>query len=145
VHWGLFKEQVHRNLPEMRVIGDGSNVVLGEYDRNAIDVDTHFETHHLGQVRDPARLRHKWRIEHKLKLPSPKWDRTPGFLFDLAPHDWFDPDFLDDLRTYEGPWVKEVREHPDEFVRDEMKLYHYLRGRETGTHQTLPAAPAGRP
>jgi hypothetical protein len=135
VHWGLFKNQVHRNLPAMRVIGDGSNVVLGDFADEDVDVETHFETHHLGQVRQAARLRHKWRIEHRLKLDTPKWDRTPGFMFDLAPHDWFDRDYLDDLCTYEGPWVKEVRDAPAEFVRDDMKLYEFLRQREADTRQ----------
>jgi hypothetical protein len=138
VNWGLFKEQVHRNDPKMRVIGDGSNVVCGTHSKDLIDYDTHFETHHMGQVRNPARLRHKWRIEHKLKLATPKWDKTPGFMFDLAPHDWFDRDYLEDLRTYDGPWVQEVVNNPAEFIRDEMKLYEFLRNRESATARPEP-------
>lgn len=131
VTWALFKHQVHRNDSDIRVIGDGSNVVVqGRPDEEVVDYATYFETHHMGQVRYAARLRHKWKIEHKLKLETPKRDLTPGFMFDMAPHDWFDADFLDDLHTYEGPWVKEVRENPDEFVRDDWKLYQFLQQRE---------------
>ena len=53
----------------------------------------------------------------------------PSFLFDLFPHDWADPAYLPDLRTYEGPFVKAVRDNPDEFVRDGFKLYEYLKAR----------------
>jgi hypothetical protein len=51
----------------------------------------------------------------------------PGFLFDLFPHKWTDPDYLPHLRTYEGPYVRAVRDNPDEFVRDRFRLYHYLK------------------
>jgi glycosyltransferase involved in cell wall biosynthesis len=132
VRWFVRKRQIHRNLPEMSVVGDGSHVSIdGRLDvLTGVDPDRDFEAHHMGQVRSPARLRQKWKIQHKLKQDSPRQDRTPGILFDLAPHDWFDKEYLDDLRTYEGPFVKAVREAPDEFIRDGMKLYEYLNMRD---------------
>ena len=36
------------------------------------------------------------------------------------------PDFIDDLRVYDGPYVAAVRNDPAEFTRDEMKLYEFL-------------------
>jgi hypothetical protein len=130
VRWFVWKRQIHRNLDSIRVVGDGSHVVLEGRPDDPLDAEPYFECHHMGHVRSAARLRHKWRIEHKLKLDSPKQDRTPGFVFDLAPHDWFDPQFLEDLRIYDGPHVKAVRDDPAEFVRDDDKLYEFLRKRD---------------
>ena len=53
----------------------------------------------------------------RFKLP------IPGFLFDLFPHRWDDPQFFDDLEVYEGPYIKAVLENPREFVRDGLKTY----------------------
>jgi glycosyltransferase involved in cell wall biosynthesis len=126
VLWPCFKRQIHRNQDNIRVVHDGSNVVVEAGPDEVEDADPYFECHHMGQVRYPARLRQKWRIEHKLKLDSPKQDRTPGIMFDLAPHDWFDRQYLDDLRVYRGRSVQAVRDNPEEFVRDGMKLYEFL-------------------
>jgi glycosyltransferase involved in cell wall biosynthesis len=130
VKWPAIKYPIHRNDPQMHVWGDGSNVeLLGQGD-DAIDTTLWFECHHMGFVRSPARLRQKWRIMHKLKQTVPTRDRMPGFVYDLVPHDWLDPDFLEDLRIYEGPFAKAVRDDPDEFVRDDLKLFEYLKSRQ---------------
>jgi hypothetical protein len=130
VTWAGFKRQIHRNQENIRVVHDGSNVVVEGGPDEVADSDPFFECHHTGQIRRPARLRQKWRVEHKLKLDSPKQDRTPGIVFDLAPHDWFDKQYLDDLIVYQGPLVKAIRDDPAEFVRDDDKLYDFLRNRD---------------
>jgi glycosyltransferase involved in cell wall biosynthesis len=124
--WPVFKYPVHRNLPEMRVWGDGSNVELLGAGRK-VDTSVSIECHHMGFVRWPARLRHKWKVQAKLNLEKPTKDRTPGFVFDLAPHNWFDQEYVDDLEIYEGPYIKAVVDDPAEFVRDDMKLFEHLR------------------
>jgi len=37
-----------------------------------------------------------------------------------------DSDFLGDLSVYDGPFIRAVRENPEEFVRDALVLYEYL-------------------
>jgi glycosyltransferase involved in cell wall biosynthesis len=128
VKWPVHKYPVHRNIPEIEMSGDGSNVIVAA-DRHGdhVDFENAFECHHFGAVRHASRLRQKWRIEHKLlREATPKWDRVPGVVYDLAPHDWFDKDFLDDLDIYEGRQVGVVQEDPNEFVRDDFALLHYL-------------------
>jgi len=132
IGWFKFKRQIHRNQDNIEVVYDGSNAVVVGGPDEVLDSDPFFECHHMGQIRSPARLRQKWRIEHKLKLESPKQDRTPGIMFDLAPHDWFDAQFLDDLRVYTGRPVQAVRDNPDEFTRDGMKVYEFLLKRDGG-------------
>jgi hypothetical protein len=87
-------------------------------------------------VRHPARLREKWkRLPYSEAKNGEKKKRVllPSFLFNLFPHDWRDPQYLADLRVYEGPHIKAVRENPSEFVRDGFKLYNFLQAkRETG-------------
>jgi glycosyltransferase involved in cell wall biosynthesis len=121
--------RIHRNLSTMEVWGDGHNVRIAgkEYDEASVARET-FAMHHFGCVRNPARLRQKWRTQAKQHdTRNPKWDRLPGLLFDMMPHQWKDEDFLGDLATYEGPHVQAVRDDPDEFVRDDFLLYDYLR------------------
>lgn len=149
IRWGTFKYPVHRNLESIRVVGDGSNVVVDGHDIHfpqqlpspgdgsaLVEWGTQFECHHMGQIRKPARLRQKWHVQSRLKAGRPRFVRTPGVLFDLAPHDWFDNDFLGDLRIYDGPLVKAVRDDPQEFVRDDMKLYEYLKARDESSPQS---------
>ena len=125
-NWPVFKHTIHRNLNDMEVWGDGSNVRL----KGSAPVshhDKYFDCHHFGAVRNAARLRQKWHMHLKLSdTKNPRWDRTPGFLFDLMPYDWFDKDFLEYLAIYNGPFIKAVREDPDEFVRDNYVLYNFL-------------------
>jgi glycosyltransferase involved in cell wall biosynthesis len=123
--------RIHRNLPEIEVWGDGANVRVagsgGETPRTAEDV---FEVHHFGTVRNPARLRQKWRTQARQhNAENPRWDRAPGFLFDMFPHRWDDPDMLPALDVYEGPYIQAVRDDPAEFTRDDMWLYEHLKAR----------------
>jgi hypothetical protein len=129
--WPVTKAVIHRNLPEMRVWGDGSNVLLGDGADAPDTVDeTTFECHHFGCVRHAARLRQKWRMQYKINFAEkPKFDRTPGFVYDWLPHKWDDPDFLNDLAVYDGPLVKAVRDNPAEFVRDDWRLLELLQSR----------------
>lgn len=118
--------RIHRNLPAVEVWGDGANVRIAGRENAPIASDT-FDVHHFGSVRNPARLRQKWRTQAKQHDPtSPKWDKTPSMLFDLFPHKWDDAEFLDYLGVYDGPFIKAVRDDPQEFVRDDFWLYEYL-------------------
>ncbi len=125
--------RIHRNLPEVVVWGDGANVRT-EWDT----IDKYrqapaFDCHHFGEVRDPARLRQKWRTQarqHDEK--NARWDRVPGKIFDLLPHKWDDPDLLPRMDVYEGPYIQAVREDPDEFVRDEFQIYELLKKQRSG-------------
>ena len=92
------------------------------------EADSLFTCHHFGCVRNPARLREKWRnMRGRLYNAEQPRFRLPSFLFNLFPHDWADPDYLPYLRVYDGPYVKAVRDNPAEFVRDGLKLYKYLK------------------
>jgi hypothetical protein len=126
-HWPVTKLTIHRNLDNIEIWGDGSNVRV----RGSTDITLYgaplCDCHHFGFVRNPARLRQKWRIQQKMFHDAkPRWDHTPGFLYDLMPHSWEDKDFLDDLALYEGPYVQAVRNNPDEFVRDQFALLEVL-------------------
>jgi hypothetical protein len=126
--WPVHKRIIHRNLEDVEVWGDGGEVrrkaVPDSHEAPALDI----ECHHFGYVRNPARLRQKWRTQH-LQYSRSKWDRTPGFVFDLLPFDWFDEQFLGDLRIYDGPVVRSVEENPREFVRDDYRLLDFLLSR----------------
>lgn len=122
--------RIHRNRPDIEVWGDGSDVRVTGQDVPAPGTvaDEVFTVHHFGTVRRPARLRQKWRTQAKQHdKKNPTWDKVPGFVFDMMPHQWNDEDFLRDLAIYDGPPIKAVRDNPDEFVRDDMWLYEYLR------------------
>jgi glycosyltransferase involved in cell wall biosynthesis len=123
--------RIHRNLPEVEVWGDGANVrVHGRENEAAIVAEETFDVHHFGNVRNPARLRQKWRVQAKQHNASnPRWDRVPGFVFNLFPHRWSDEDFLKDLAIYEGPHIAAVRDDPGEFTRDDSWLYEHLKAR----------------
>jgi len=126
--WPFIKYTVHRNIPNIEIWGDGSNVrVQGtDYEDETIYGSILAEVHHFGFVRDPARLREKWRKQY-LRNFKRKWDWLPGFLFRLFPHRWDDPYFLNDLEIYEGPYIRAVRENPQEFIRDNLFLYRLLK------------------
>lgn len=129
--WPATKHTIHRNLAEIEVWGDGSNVRFKGYDDKSKYSDNAFECHHFGFVRNPARLRQKWRIQNRVygsKDNGFKW--IPKFLFALFPHKWVDPDFIDDLTKYEGPYINTVLENPTEFVRDKFQLYELLNKHE---------------
>lgn len=130
-NWPEYKYTLHRNIPNLEVWGDGSNVAFKSENGQLIFKDSRlysedsFICHHFGYVRNPARLREKWRMQastyrKKTRLFIPK------FLFDLFPHKWLDKNFLEDLSIYHGPYLKAVRENPQEFIRDDFKLYNHL-------------------
>jgi hypothetical protein len=118
--------RIHRNREDVEVYGDGSDVRLASRDAGAVDPEAWFEDHHFGEVRRPARLRHKWRIQGRQHGAKPRWSRMPAVLFNLFPYDWFDKDYLGHLGIYPGPYIRAVRDNPREFVRDDFKLYDYL-------------------
>jgi hypothetical protein len=123
--------RIHRNRPEIEVWGDGANVSFGgrPHDVWTSDEET-FTVHHFGSVREPSRLRQKWRIQAKQHDEAkPRWDRVPAFLFNLFPHKWSDPAVIDSLAVYEGPFIQAVRDDPDEFVRDRFATYNTLKKR----------------
>jgi glycosyltransferase involved in cell wall biosynthesis len=124
--------RIHRNLPTIEVWGDGANVSEGgkAHDVWSEGLDTAFEVHHFGSVREPSRLRQKWRTQAKQhNEQKPTWDRLPAFLFNLFPHKWNDPEVLKDLAVYDGPVIEAVKKDPDEFVRDRFAVYEQLRRR----------------
>lgn len=132
--WPKWKFAIHRNLPLIEAWGDGANVRhQQQHDINdrSIYGEAFLTVHHFGTVRHAARLRQKWRHQSLRNRhgsnKKPKWDRTPGVVFDLMPHKWDDPDFMEDLTIYDGPFVEAVNKNPDEFVRDEFVLYNLLK------------------
>ena len=124
-NWPVYKHVIHRNRTDIEVWGDGSNVAItGQPNQHTGEM---FDCHHYGAVRNPARLRQKWRtLYNQYHAGKPRWSRMPGFLFDLFPHRWNDPYFVGDLKVYEGTPVQAVRENPDEFVRDRFQMYKLL-------------------
>jgi glycosyltransferase involved in cell wall biosynthesis len=132
VRWPAVKNVIHRNMPNIVNWGDGSNVsVSGVPDAETVDQQEAFECHHMGFVRHPARLRQKWRMQSKLLAgASTTIDWMIGSLFNFAPHDWLDKQFLDDLTIYDGQPCQAVRDDPNEFIRDKNKVLDYLRKRQ---------------
>ena len=127
VNWPGRKMALHRNVPEIEVWGDGSNVRVRGTQAAPEESAEEFACHHFGFVRSAARLREKWRnLQGNLHNSRRKWFRVPSFVFDWFPHKWADPQFLPDLEVYEGPYIQAVRENPDEFVRDGLSLYNLL-------------------
>lgn len=123
----MTKRILHRNLPEIEIYGDGSDVGLPN-GIASIEATERFACHHFGEVRKASRLRHKWRIQGNRDIRD-KWDWMPPVLFDLFPHKWVSGDVMPHLHVYEGPFVQAVRENPNEFVRDNFVLYNALKNR----------------
>lgn len=123
--------RIHRNLPEVEVWGDGANVQLrGRDEDTSLVASETFPVHHFGSVRNPARLRQKWRTQAKQhNIQNPRWDNAPSFLFDVFPHRWDDPDCLPDLDIYDGPYIQAVRDDPEEFTRDGFEVVRLLSGK----------------
>ncbi len=116
--------RIHRNLEDIEVWGDASCVRRAN-DPDAVDQEHLFDVHHFGEVRDAARLRQKWHEQYlENKLNKSRW--VPEIAFKLLPHQWLDPDILPRLRIYDGPLMQTVRDNPDEFTRDGMKVLKYL-------------------
>lgn len=119
------KQVLHRNLPDIEILGDGSDVRRRNGDASNVAPEQ-FECHHFGEVRKASRLRHKWRVQANRDMKG-QWDWMPAFLFDLFPHKWATIDVLPYLHAYEGPFVKAVVDNPKEFVRDRFVLYDAVR------------------
>jgi hypothetical protein len=128
MNWPVKKAVLHRNLPDIEVWGDGSNV--RQIDKNIPVTGPIATCHHFGFVRNASRLRQKWRMQHFMhrhgSTRKPRWDWMPSFIFDLLPHRWDDPDIMPYLVMYGGPIVKAVRDNPKEFVRDGFKTIKLL-------------------
>jgi hypothetical protein len=126
--WPQRKFTVHRNLPNIENWGDGSNVRIAgheDYGDSSIYGDVLAEVHHFGFVRNPARLRQKWRNQYLHNTGGGRnW--IPSFVYDLFPHKWDDPQFLNDLAPYDGPYIGAVTTDPSEFVRDDLRLYKLI-------------------
>jgi glycosyltransferase involved in cell wall biosynthesis len=124
--------RIHRNLPEIEVWGDGANVRFSGQDHTTLSFTGEAASvHHFGQVRNPARLRQKWRTQSRQHNEAkPRWDWVPGFVFNWLPHDWNDPDFFERLQVYDGPYIQAVRDNPQEFTRDDMQLIDLLAKRD---------------
>lgn len=128
VSWPARKMIIHRNVPEVEFWGDGSNVRIRNQEFCWDATDQSFTVHHFGMVRDPAILRSKWWLQGRAIAGKRTIIEPPKWVFRLFPHDWFDPEFFSDLRVYGGPDIKAVRDNPEEFVRDGMKLAAAIRG-----------------
>jgi glycosyltransferase involved in cell wall biosynthesis len=127
VGWPSRKMVIHRNLPDIEFWGDGSNVRLKGSAPSGPPPPSGFTCHHFGFVRNPARLRQKWRnLQGSLHLNRRQRISLPSFIFDWFPHRWQDPAFLPDLSIYDGPLIRAVETNPGEFVRDGFSLYEFL-------------------
>jgi glycosyltransferase involved in cell wall biosynthesis len=128
-HWPTRKMILHRNRPDVEFWGDGSNVKLADQPFAWPESDDQFVLHHFGAVRNPARLREKWRNQQGRVYGTMRF-ALPRFLFSMLPHKWDDPDFFDKLAIYPGPHIKAVLDEPDEFVRDGFRTLDLIGKRD---------------
>lgn len=129
VFWPDRKMNIHRNSDSIEIWGDGSNVKIKGVEFKWDVDESMFMVHHMGMVRDPAILRKKWWIQGRAINGKRVRFSPPDFMFRLFPHDWRDPQFFDDLRLYDGPLIKAVRDDPGEFIRDNEMLIKYIETR----------------
>lgn len=121
-NWPAIKHTIHRNIKNIEVWGDGSNVrFTGTEDISRYSMDT-FDCHHFGFVRKSAMLRKKWHAQGRNFLGKKELKWIPSLIYKLFPHKWDDPDFIDSLSIYDGPYIKIVSDNPQEFVRDNFRL-----------------------
>jgi hypothetical protein len=126
-NWPPRKMIIHRNLPNIEFWGDGSNIRIAGSDFSWDDGPSLCSVHHMGMIRDPAVLREKWWTQGRAMAGKGGGFKPPRFLFKLFPHDWKDPEFIDYLRVYEGPFINAVIADPEEFVRDKWSLYKHIK------------------
>ena len=126
VSWPARKMIIHRNIPEIEFWGDGSNVKIRGSDFSWDTDEPRFTVHHMGMIRDPAVLRKKWWIQGRAISGKKVGWVPPDYVFKIFPHDWRDPQFFKDLRVFNGPYIKCVRDDPAEFIRDRGKLVNYV-------------------
>lgn len=124
-HWPDRKMILHRNRPDVEFWGDGSSVRIRDRDFAWPDRGYELLIHHFGGVRNPARLREKWRNQQGL-IYGTRRIRLPKSIFNWLPHKWDDPDFRPFLAIYDGEPIKAVRDDPDEFVRDGFEMLRLL-------------------
>jgi hypothetical protein len=122
------KMALHRNSSEIEFWGDGAHVRIKGQPFVWPEDEPRFTIHHFGSVRHPARLREKWHVQGRMYGKGRKI-RIPGFVFNFLPYNWKDPDFVENLEVYEGPYIKAVRDNPNEFVRDNFQMYEFLKSR----------------
>lgn len=132
--WPAVKHTIHRNINDIEVWGDGSNVRLKNCE-DEIEQQHYYgvpfvNVHHFGFVRDAARLREKWRQQQSRNSNNSWGNLVPSFLFDLLPHKWSDSQFINDLDLYDGPFIKAVLNNPQEFIRDNMELYNFIKAKK---------------
>jgi len=124
--YAVFGYRIHRNLEDIEVWGDGMNVRQRDVKLEKFNAEDAFEIHHFGEVRHPSRLREKWRAQARRHKRIRRRDWMPSFMFDVFPHRWCKPESLPDMRIYDGPFISAVDENPDEFVRDDFKVLHWV-------------------
>lgn len=127
VHWITRKMVIHRNVDSLEFWGDGSNLKERGKPFTWETSPREFTVHHFGAVRHPARLRESWWSAGRFRSGRSIRLRPPSVVFDLFPHTWKDPHFLEGLRTYDGPFVRAVRDSPHAFTKDAMQLYEWLK------------------
>lgn len=130
-HWASRKVAIHRNRPDIEFWGDASNVRVHGRPFDWPERPYDFCCHHFGYVRHASRLREKWRAQSRIYGSSRLTIPIPGFIFDLLPHRWEDPMFLAHLGIYNGPLIGPVRQDPEEFTRDDMRVYRLLESRQS--------------
>jgi glycosyltransferase involved in cell wall biosynthesis len=125
IRWITHKWILHRNRPGVHYVGDGSSAQIGDEPWPEVRSDA-LTLHHFGAVRSADQMRKKWR-EDGLRKQYRRSRWIPQFIYRLRPHDWFDADFIDYLRTYEGPFIQPVRDKPSRFIKDDLRLYRHLK------------------
>jgi glycosyltransferase involved in cell wall biosynthesis len=126
--WPARKMILHRNRPDIEFWGDGSNVRIKDRPFAWPEREHEFVLHHFGSVRNPARLREKWRNQQGKVYGTGRFP-LPRMLFNWLPHNWDDPDFSPHLAIYEREPIKAVRDDPDEFVRDAFETLRLVQQR----------------
>jgi len=133
LRWPEYKWCIYPNRPGIKFFGDASSCRIVGRDAGYGRSQEPFEAHHFGMVRNPARLREKWRNQaiRNQRFAGKYKERNkiipiPGWLFDIFPHNWLKEDIIKDLQIYRGPYLKIVEDNPKEFVRDNFMLLRKL-------------------
>ena len=134
ISWPEYKWCIHPNQDHFEFWGDASNARQKGHPETYGRDPLSFEVHHFGAVRDPRRLREKWRTQaiRNQKHTGYYKDRKrikklPKWIFNLFPHRWIDPEILQHLEVYDGPLMEVVKNSPEEFTRDNFQVLKYLK------------------
>lgn len=129
-HWITNKMIIHRNLvDEFEFWGDGSNLKRRGQEFTWQSSEKMFTVHHFGGVRHAGKLRQLWWSQGRFRTGRSTLFQPPAFVFNLFPHKWADPAFMQYLAIYDGPLIKAVRDNPTRFARDDYELLHLLEAR----------------